>query len=184
MSINELISVMKKSSIDNKDLPIKLESMDALIDALSLISNRSDKSLNATVIFNEGENCNFFEAFSSTQAEQSFTEFLEENGTKLTVLTNDTKKLKNTNLYKKFTTSKYELRAIPQKFINRVRSETPGSVRSYFLGDKESIIVGDFDFNDPNRSTFVNFYDQKRASTLFKSYNKLKDTVQNNGGSK
>lgn len=184
MSKNELVSVMKKSSINNKNLPIKLESMSALVDALSLISNRSDKTLNAVVIFDEGENCNFFDALNTAQVEQSFREFLEENNTKLTVLSNDTKKLKSTNLFKTFTTAKYELKSIPQKLINEMRIKKPGSFKSYLLGDKETILIGTFDFDDPSSSTFVNFYDQERASLLFDSYSTLKDIVMNNGEKK
>jgi len=177
MGINELISNLKKCSIDNRDLPIRIESPQILNYATSLISNRSNSCLKALVVFDENGESALFNAISTSQNQKNLADFLAEENTRLSVVSNDIEKFKNTDAYKSAKKSKFELRPVTNKFVQKISETSP--LRSYLVGDGESVIIGDFDFAENGKPTFINFYDKQNGNLLNEFHSNLVDFILN-----
>lgn len=181
MSSSELLAMMKGCASENKDLPIKLESREAIKFALTLIANQSDKSLKGFVKFYDGVNNELFDALTSDEVEKCILSFLSEEKASISIVTNKIDKFKNSRLYKNAPKRKFNLRSFPQQSLDSIETEREARFYSFIVGDEESIMLGKFDLQSPDFPSFVNFGDENAGKLFKKLYQKIEDFVLNGG---
>lgn len=181
MGNHQLFSMMKKCSTEDKNLPIKIESYEALIHAIGLITNRSNKTLKSFVKFDSNGNSPLFDALTSKDVERNLLDFLSEIDSEISILTNNASKFKSSNLYKNAPKRKLKVTPFPQKLVDDMNRVNPDRFGSFLIGDEESLLLGRFVFGEHPQPTFVNFFDLKNAKAMDSNYRKLYDAALNGG---
>ncbi|WP_279449526.1 hypothetical protein [Aeromonas hydrophila] len=95
MGNEELISFMRKCSLEGKDSLIRIDNRKILQVALSLLINRSSKHLEIFILFEEGKVNELFEVLNSSIVIKNTADFLDLSSTKLTLMTNQPKKVRS-----------------------------------------------------------------------------------------
>ncbi|HGE8241354.1 hypothetical protein ACTG2S_01935 [Aeromonas sp. 82P] len=177
----ERLAMMKNCSIENKNLPIRIESVDALKLAISLTFNRSDKHIKSVLIFNNENPNTLFNSLTHSDVERNIVDFLSEKDAKISIITNEKERVKSSTIYHKENKSKIEILSINQKMISTLEEGKPHKIKSLLLGDNETLIVGDFTSPDFTESLYVNFFDVNSSELLNNYFNGLKDFILNGG---
>ncbi|MGQ4692490.1 hypothetical protein ACUIHB_18365 [Aeromonas veronii] len=95
----ERLAMMKNCSIENKNLPIRIESVDALKLAISLTFNRSDKHIKSVLIFNNENPNTLFNSLTHSDVERNIVDFLSEKDAKISIITNEKERVKSSTIY-------------------------------------------------------------------------------------
>ncbi|MEZ8202000.1 hypothetical protein AB4622_22630 [Vibrio splendidus] len=180
MSNNELISFIKKCSIDSVDLPIRIESSNVLQAALSLFINRTKKQLKVYLRFLDEENNELFEALNTDNIIRNLNEFLNQPGTSLTIITNDAKQVRKSSFFQCISDKK------PKVYSLNSKIEQGLTKRSYIISDESSLLVGYFSYKEsiePEMS-FINFHDENASGSLSAHFRQVIDLILNGGKSK
>ena len=180
MSNNELISFIKKCSIDNVDLPIRIENKNILQTALSLFINRTKKQLKIYLRFLDGEDNELFNALNSDNIIRNLNEFLNQPNTTLTIVTNDTKQVRKSSFFQCISDKKPKIHPLNSKI------EEGLTKRSYIISDDISLLVGHFSYEESidQKQSFINFHDENSAGSLSIHFREVIDIILNGGKSK
>ncbi|PKG63651.1 MULTISPECIES: hypothetical protein [Pseudoalteromonas] len=185
MDISGLFTKVKKYSEDNKYLPIKVESVESLRYVIGLLANRSNNTLKAFIKFDHNGNNTFFDAFTHLEVKKNLKDFLSEDDTSISIVTNCTNKFSRLSEGLEINSSdKLFLYEFPQEKLEAMEAKLSQPMHSFILGDKQSLMIGHFDFNNDKKHTFVNFSDSESAKKMLSFFNKAKSLSPRAGENK
>lgn len=181
MGINEFLSTLRSYASEDKNVPIKVENNESLFQIVSLIANNSNSTIRIFIKFDPEEKQNlFFETLISKEIQKNLREFLNEESSKIVLLTNDKNKVKKSGFLENISTTKFKILNFPPKVLKKL--EEHRKLLSFLVGDEKSILIGSFDFDEEDaKPTFANFNDKKFGKAIVTFHSQTVDQILSHG---
>ncbi|WP_429030812.1 hypothetical protein [Aeromonas veronii] len=180
MGNEELISFMRKCSLEGKDSLIRIDNRKILQVALSLLINRSSKRLDIFILFEEGKVNELFEVLNSSIVIKNTADYLDLSSTKLTLMTNQPKKVRSSDFFKSIQHKETFVKSIAGDITKKLTQS--GTKFNFILGDNVSFALGGFEFSQcDSMPSFCNFNSSKHSGILSIFYNELLNQSLNGG---
>lgn len=164
MDESELITYLRQCASQNLNSPIRIsESNDLFLMALNLVINKSKEHIKVYINFHQNQNSHpILDALNKDSVIKNLIDFIDLKKSKMTILTNEQKKVRESIFYASLSKSKekLELRGIPEAIYKKI----PNKRIDFLIGDKHSMILGTC--NGDEQIYFSNFGDESAYDNL------------------